>query len=54
MPGDDIKIDEPGQVYPSNKVLQNPHEIKHEIASLMSYKSFTLPTQISLFSFIIG
>ncbi len=24
------------QVYPSNKVLQNPHEFKREIASLMS------------------
>ena len=30
------------QVYPSNKVLQNPHKFKREIASLMSYESFTL------------
>jgi hypothetical protein len=44
----------PVVVYPSNKVLQNPHEFKREIASLMSYESFTLLIGISGFPPIIG
>ena len=41
-------------LYASNKVLQNSHEMKREIASLISYESFTLLTKISLVTHIIG